>query len=136
LSAKSEEEWRRKRRVVDPLITEKERQFEKLLLACLPECARGRWGLFGQHERNHGAAFARRYYSWPQADQVVALAEEIKVLREASGDNSPFPLLERFFHLCTLEGQDVLPEPKLALQLLQQLKREEQSAPSDRAFWT
>lgn len=121
---------------LDSLLTTKKKEFQTMLLACLPECARGRWGLFGQHERNHGAAFARRYYSWPQAEQVIALAEEVKALREACEDRSPFPLLERFFDLRNLQGQDVLPEPKLALQLLQQLKREEQSAPSDRAFWT
>jgi hypothetical protein len=67
---------------------------------------------------------------------VIALAEEVRTLRETLVDTSPFPLLERFFHLRSLDGPQVPAEPKLALQLLQQLKREEQSVPSDRAFWT
>jgi hypothetical protein len=112
------------------------KEFEAKLRACLPECARGRWGLFGQHERNHGAEFAKKYYSWPEAEKVVALAEEVRTLRETLVDTSPFPLLERFFYLRSLDGPQVPAEPKLALQLLQQMKREEQSVPSDRAFWT
>jgi hypothetical protein len=67
------------------------KDFEAKLRACLPECARGRWGLFGQHERNHGAEFAKKYYSWPEAEKVIALAEEVRTLRETLVDTSPFP---------------------------------------------
>jgi hypothetical protein len=114
------------------------KEFETLLRACLPECARGRWGLFGQRERMHGEEFAKRYYSWPEADKIVELAEEIDMLRRSLKDSSPFPLLEKFLDLRSLVGPGVLTEPKLALQFLQQLKREELAGqmPSDRAFWT
>ncbi|HEY0794493.1 MAG TPA: hypothetical protein VGD64_01815 [Acidisarcina sp.] len=33
-------------------------EFEALLLACLPECARGRWGLFDQRDSIHTAEHA------------------------------------------------------------------------------
>ncbi len=124
------------RRDQEPRLAQASREFEQLLRKCLPECARGRWGLFGQHERVHGIEFTRKYYSWPEAERVVELAEEIVALRAETGDTSSFPLLDRFIALRAVDS--ALPEPKLALRFLQDLKRDElaDKVPSDRAFWT
>ena len=71
-------------------------EFEALLRKLLPECARGRSGLFGQHAKAVGKEVAAKYYAWPEADKLLALSEEIQGLQEKVGDTSSLPLLDAY----------------------------------------
>lgn len=114
---------RREAQTVRLAIAEKE--FAVLLLRLLQECARGRSGIFGQLERTYGVEKAAKYFSWPEADKLILLAGELAALRDELGDNSDFPALTNFLNYRKLSGAGVPSEPKLALQFLQELKREE-----------
>lgn len=103
-------------------------EFSALLLKCLQECARGRSGIFGQFERQYGVEKAKQYFKWSEADKLLALTTEIAVLREALHDETDFPAFDKFRYLRTLSGPGVPSEPKMALQFLQELKREELEA--------
>ena len=59
-------------------LDEVENEFGPLLLACLKECSRGRWGLFGQNDQVDPDG---RWLKWPEADRLKELAREIKSLR-------------------------------------------------------
>jgi len=99
-------------------------EFEALLRKLLPECARGRSGLFGQHAKAVGKEVAAKYYAWPEADKLLALSEEIQTLQEKVGDTNSFPLLDAYLGYRAEKG--AMPsEPRLALRFLQELKREE-----------
>ena len=99
-------------------------EFETLLRKLLPECARGRSGLFGQHAKAVGKEVAAKYYAWPEADKLLALSEEIQTLQEKVGDTSSFALLDAYLGYRAETG--AMPsEPRLALRFLQELKREE-----------
>jgi hypothetical protein len=95
-----------------------ELEFAPLLLACLRECAAGRYGLFGQ---NDGPGIAR-YYQWDQAAQLKEIATEIHELRAEFGQ--PNPHVEEFLRLCLLRGSNVPGEPKLAKAFLDQILKE------------
>ena len=58
-----------------------ENDFRPLLLACLGECADGRYGLFGQ---NDGPELAR-YYQWDDAECLKEMALEIRAFRAEFG---------------------------------------------------
>lgn len=109
-------------------LTQARAEFETLLRKLLPECARGRSGLFGQHAQALGQEAATRYYSWPEADRLLALSEEIASLQEQLGDTAEFPLLSAYLGYRAETGPQIPSEPKLALRFLQELKREELSA--------
>lgn len=94
-----------------------EREFQKLLIACLQECANGRWGLFGQNEHVDPDG---RYSHWPQPKQLWEMAQEIREIRSEFGTSNW--LCERFVHFRSLRGSNVPGEPKLAAQLLEELK--------------
>ena len=100
-------------------------EFDALLRKLLPECARGRSGLFGQHARALGKEAAARYYAWPESDKLLALSEEINTLQEELGDTSDLPLLSAYLGYRAERAADVPGEPRLALRFLQELKREE-----------
>lgn len=100
-------------------------EFDALLRKLLPECARGRSGLFGQHARALGKEAAARYYAWPDSDKLLALSEEIAALQEEQGDTSELPLLSAYLGYRAEKAADVPGEPRLALRFLQELKREE-----------
>jgi hypothetical protein len=114
---------RREAQTVRLAIAEKE--FAVMLLKLLQECARGRSGLFGQLEKTYGAEKAAQYFSWPEADKLILLAGELAALRDELGDDTDFPALRKFLAYRKLSGPGVPSEPKLALQFLQELKREE-----------
>ncbi|HVJ08147.1 MAG TPA: hypothetical protein VM554_07170 [Acidisarcina sp.] len=103
-------------------------EFEALLRKLLPECARGRSGLFGQHARALGQETAARYYKWPEADRLLALSEEITALQESLGDMTEMPLLSAYQGYRAEKGSDIPSEPRMALRFLQELKREEFAA--------
>jgi hypothetical protein len=99
--------------------------FETLLRKLLPECARGRSGLFGQHAKALGNEVAARYYPWPEADKLLVLSEEIALLQEELGDTTETPLLSEYLGYRAETGATLPSEPKLALRFLQELKRQE-----------
>lgn len=100
-------------------------EFEALLRKLLPECARGRSGLFGQHAKALGNEIAARYYPWPEADKLLVLSEEIALLQEKLGDTTETPLLSEYLGYRAETGATLPSEPKLALRFLQELKRQE-----------
>lgn len=100
-------------------------EFDALLRKLLPECARGRSGLFGQHARALGKEAAERYYAWPESDKLLALSKEITTLQEKLGDTKELPLLSAYLGYRAETGPDIPSEPRLALRFLQELKREE-----------
>jgi hypothetical protein len=92
-----------------------ERDFRPRLIVVLRECANGRWGLFGQN--NYGEL--ARYYVWTDADDLKQTAEEINLLRSEFGQ--PNPLSVKFLEYCSMRGQNVKGEPKLARQFLTEI---------------
>jgi len=92
-----------------------EHDFRPRLIAALRECASGRYGLFGQNNPGELA----RYYVWAEADDLKETAEEINSLRSEFGQ--PNPLSVKFLEYCSMRGQNVKGEPKLALQFLTEI---------------
>jgi hypothetical protein len=92
-----------------------EAEFQPLLVACLRQCADGRWGLFGRME----SAELQRYYEWPEAARLKEMAAEIRELRAEFGQTNQ--LAERFLHYCSLRGPNDLGEPKLASAFLAEI---------------
>src|SRR5271165_4733825 len=99
----------------EPRLRRAKAEFGSLLLKLLPECARGRSGLFGQHARAVGQDVAARYYAWPEADTLFALSQEIVELQKALGDTTEFPLLKAYLAYRAETGSNLPSEPKLAL---------------------
>jgi hypothetical protein len=79
-----------------------EAEFEPLLLSCLRECADGRYGLFGQNDL---LDTEHRYWNWPEARQVLEMAEEIQALRSGFGESST--IAEQFLYFRSLRGANV-----------------------------
>src|SRR5664279_4206010 len=100
-------------------------EFGALLIKLLPECARGRSGLFGHHARAVGREIAARYYAWPEADKLLALSNEIVRLEGEVSDAPKFPLHDSYIAYRESEPGELRSEPKLALRFLQELKRAE-----------
>lgn len=94
-----------------------EREFAELLPVRLTECAKGRWGLFGQ---NAIADPEDRYWTWPEAKQLRELASDIRAARSAFGEINP--LAERFLASCGAGRPNAEGEPKLAAGLLAELQ--------------
>jgi len=89
--------------------------FRNQLLACLEECARGRIGLFANHEIAGENA-------WPQAARLRELAFALQsILAQESIVN---PLIEHFLDLCTMHGESNPGEPKLARAFLDHIAAE------------
>lgn len=107
----------RSSKVRDERLSQLETEFEPLLLSCLRQCANGRYGLFGQNDHLDPE---HRYWGWPEAQQVVEMAEEIQALRSGSGDSST--LAERLLHFRSLRGGNVPGEPKLAKEFLKEIE--------------
>jgi hypothetical protein len=94
-----------------------ENEFRLLLLSCLDECARGRWGLFGQNDHLDPEG---RYWGWPEAERLKKLAGEIESIRMQLGEVNEE--CARFLQLCSLRGSNVPGEPRLAAEFLATLK--------------
>lgn len=95
-----------------------EAEFEPLLLACLHECAAGRYGLFGQHDHIDPE---HRYWNWPDALRAVEIAKEIQTLRAEFGDSNCFA--DRLLYYRSLRHSNVPGEPKLAKEFLEEIKK-------------
>ena len=91
-----------------------ESEFRLLLPQCLAECAKGRWGLFGQ---NQLADPDDKYWTWPEAKHLRELASDIRLERSLAGQVNQ--LVESFLELCGAGKSNVEGEPKLALRLLE-----------------
>ena len=94
-----------------------ESDFRPLLVACLGECSRGRWGLFGQND----SLEVEKYLWWEDGEHLKEIALQIRALRAEFGQ--PNPLVERFLHYRSLRGANVPGEPKLARALLDEIER-------------
>jgi hypothetical protein len=93
-----------------------EKDFEHTLISCLRECARGRWGLFGQNDL---ADPEHKYWRWPEADQLRADAAAIQRLSSEFGKSNS--LCDRFELYCRMRGPNVPGEPKLATKFLDEI---------------
>jgi hypothetical protein len=126
--------YERKRPAGSATSEEAKVEFEALLRKLLPECARGRSGLFGQHAKAVGREVAAKYYAWPEAEKLLALSEELSTLQEKLGDTTETPLLSEYLGYRAETGATLPSEPKLALRFLQELKRlefEKQGRPTN-----
>jgi hypothetical protein len=93
-----------------------EEEFRNLLFACLEECSKGRWGLFGQNDHVESA----RYLEWPEAERLKELALEIQAVRKEFGESNA--LCERFAYYCQLRGANVPGEPRLSIAFLEEIR--------------
>jgi hypothetical protein len=99
----------------DQRLSELESDFKPLLVRCLQICARGKWGLFGQHDTPE----ERRYDNWPEVGQLKTMAAEIQELRAEFGQSNA--IVERYIYYCSLQGPNDSGEPKLARAFLEEL---------------
>jgi hypothetical protein len=97
-------------------LSELEAEFELLLIACLRECANGRYGLFGQNDHLDPE---HKIWDWAESRRVLELADEIQTMGSESGETNL--LCERFMHFRSLRSSNTLGEPKLAKLLLDEL---------------
>jgi len=93
-----------------------EAEFRELLVPCLQQCARGRWGLFGAYDR---FPEVKQWVDWSEANRLRELAVSIRTLRLESGERNE--LCEEFLKLCTLHRPNDPGEPKLATSLLNRI---------------
>jgi hypothetical protein len=91
-----------------------EAEFHPLLISCLEECARGRYGLFGQNEQ------FGNWWRWDEAERLKEIAQEIIKIRSEYGEQNTE--CERFLYYCSLRGPHVVGEPKLAQQFLNEIQ--------------
>ena len=94
-------------------LAELESEFERLLSQCLRECAAGRWGLFAN------SPIVAAYVDWPEAARLRSLARRIREIHATSG--SAHAMCERFLHYCSLRGENLRGEPKLAAAFLKEM---------------
>ena len=66
--------------------------YRDLLLSALQECAKGRWGLFGQNDLAFKNARMQSRRADPAIVELLDLGEEIERLRPVLGYSDPFPL--------------------------------------------
>jgi hypothetical protein len=99
-------------------LAEMEAEFDAQLPSCLRECARGRYGLFGQNEHLDPEG---KYWGWPEAKRLKELAQEIRAILLEFGQKNDE--CERFLELCSLRGSNVPGEPKLAGEFLAELAK-------------
>ena len=94
-----------------------EAEFRPLLISCLEECARGRYGLFGQNEG------LGNWWRWDEADRLKEIARQIIDIRSEFGEHAGE--CERLLHYCSLRGPQVVGEPKLAKQFLGEIQSQQ-----------
>ena len=95
-----------------------EAEFRPLLISCLEECARGRDGLFGQNEH------LGNWWYWSEAERLKEIAREIIKSKTEYGEQAVE--CERLLHYCSLRGPNVVGEPKLAEQFLNEIQAPQQ----------
>jgi hypothetical protein len=109
----------KKARIQQARLEALELEFNSLLVSCLTECSKGRWGLFGQ---NSHADPEDRYWTWPEAKRLRTIASEIRSERSETGEANS--LCSKFLKLCDAKGSNVLGEPKLASIFLNEIQRQ------------
>ena len=92
-----------------------EKEFNSLLVSCLRECANGRWGLFAQSDGLESS----KYLVWPEAGELKKMAREINSLRSEFGDSNA--LAKKLIEFCSMRGENVKGEPRLARQFLTEM---------------
>jgi hypothetical protein len=96
--------------------------FRDQLHACLEECARGRRGLFVEHE-HLGEELA-----WPEASRLRELAAALQsILAQAEERDA---LCDEFLDLCTIHGEYDPGEPRLAREFLKRIGRGDVGTPT------
>jgi hypothetical protein len=91
--------------------------FREQLLACLEECAAGRWGLFSDYE--HLNEEKARQRPWPEAARLRELAFALQSILAQSDEVDP--LCDQFLDLCSIHGENDPGEPKLARAFLNEI---------------
>lgn len=94
------------------------RAFHEQLLACLEECAAGRWGLFSDYE--HLGEQSARYRPWHEAARLRELAFALQSILAQSEEVDP--LCDQFLDLCSIHGENDPGEPRLARAFLDQIE--------------
>lgn len=97
-----------------------ESSYRALLMSALLRCAGGQWGLFGQNDAAMSASLRRRLRD-PAVEGLLELGSKIDRLRRKLGYADPFPLHDRLLRLRSLPGSNILGEPKVARQWLDEL---------------
>jgi hypothetical protein len=108
----------KRHKIREARLIEMENEFRPLLVSCLEECALGRYGLFGQNDHLDPEG---RYWGWPEAKRLKELAQEIQAIRLEFGQIDEN--CERFLQLCSLRECNVPGEPKLAAELLADVRK-------------
>jgi hypothetical protein len=91
--------------------------FQEQLLACLEECAAGRWGLFS--DREHLSEDVTEYRAWPEAARLRELAFALQTILAQSGESDL--LCDQFLDLCSIHGENDPGEPRLARAFLSEI---------------
>ncbi|RSL18942.1 hypothetical protein EDE15_4552 [Edaphobacter aggregans] len=94
-----------------------ESEFQSLLIICLIECSKGRYGLFGQ---NSHLDLEDRYWKWSEAKHLRTLAADIRLERSKAGEASP--LCDKFLSLCEARDSNTPGEPRLAATFLGEMR--------------
>jgi hypothetical protein len=92
--------------------------FREQLLACLEECASGRYGLFSDYE--HLNEETARHRAWPEAARLRELAFALQSIL-AQNDEAD-ALCDQFLDLCSIHGEYDPGEPKLARAFLNEIE--------------
>jgi hypothetical protein len=93
--------------------------FRDQLVALLEECARGRRGLFSEHEHLGG----KEGQAWAEAGRLRELAAALQSILAQSGERSA--LCDEFLDLCTIHGESDPGEPRLARTFLARIEKGE-----------
>ncbi|MEI9933088.1 MAG: hypothetical protein WDM89_21785 [Rhizomicrobium sp.] len=91
-----------------------ELEFRTKLIAALRNCAKGKWGLFGQNNyliEDHSS----------EAEELLEIGSSIEDLRRKAGMPERFSLYERFLSKRGRKGENALGEPRLAVEWLNEL---------------
>jgi len=103
---------------LEPQFSMLSQAFRDQLLACLEECAAGRWGLFSDFELL-GNELAK-YQSWPEAARLRELAFALQAILAQAGETDP--LCDQFLDLCSIHGEHNPGEPRLAKAFLNEIE--------------
>lgn len=110
----------RSAKIQEQKLDQLEAEFKPLLIVCLQQCSRGKWGLFGAYDNLEPRL---PYLEWPEAKRVTLFAQEIQSIHAEFGSNNW--LCEEFLRLrdlSLLPGSNLPGEPRLAAELLKKIE--------------
>ena len=99
-----------------------EAEFRDRLIVALEDCARGRWGLFGQNDHIEGGRWTVEARRTSGADALLDLGAEIESLRRELGLTEPFALHARFLASRGRKTANDPGEPRIAKAWLAELQ--------------